>query len=97
MVVKVGEINGLRGSVVMGYTYWERLKINLVFIKPGEVMATVEGFYATGAGDHLPATSAYKYIDNDYPVHFKFYKSNVVRRFATTINVKQIRYETICS
>ena len=52
----------------MGYTYWERLKINLVFIKPGEVMATVEGFYATGAGDHLPATSAYKSIDNDYPV-----------------------------
>jgi hypothetical protein len=67
-VVKVVEINGLRGSVVMGYTYWERLKINLVFIKPGEVMATVEGFYATGAGDHLPATSAYKSIDNDYPV-----------------------------
>jgi hypothetical protein len=52
----------------MGYTYCERLKINLVFIKPGEVMATVEGFYATGTGDHLPATSAYKYIDNDYPV-----------------------------
>jgi subtilisin family serine protease len=67
-IVKVVEINGLRGSVVRGYTYWERLKINLVFIKPGEVMATVEGFYATGAGDHLPATSAYKSIDNDYPV-----------------------------
>jgi hypothetical protein len=31
-------------------------------------MATVEGFYATGVGDHLPATSAYKSIDNDYPV-----------------------------
>jgi subtilisin family serine protease len=67
-VVKVIEVNGLRGSVVRGYTYWERLKINLVFIKPGEVMATVEGFYATGAGDHFPATSAYKSIDNDYPV-----------------------------
>jgi subtilisin family serine protease len=64
-VLKV-EVNGLRGSVLIGHNYWERLEIHLVLIKPGEIEAMVEGSYATGVGDSPPATSAYQSMEKDY-------------------------------
>jgi hypothetical protein len=64
-VLKV-EVNGLRGSVLIGHNYWERLEIHLVLIKPGEIEAMVEGSYATGIGDSPPATSAYQSMEKDY-------------------------------
>ena len=55
------EINGLRGNVLSGHNYWERLEIHLILLKPGEAEAMVEGSYAPGIGDSPPATSAYEF------------------------------------
>jgi hypothetical protein len=60
------EINGLRGSVLSGHKYWERLEIHLVLLKPGEAAAMVEGYYAPGIGDSPPATSAYESMEKEY-------------------------------
>jgi hypothetical protein len=60
------EINGLRGIVLSGHNYWERLLINLAISEPGKGKAIVEGFYASGTGDSPPATSAYESMEKDY-------------------------------
>lgn len=60
------EINGLRGSVLNGHNYWERLEIHLILLKPGEAEAMVEGSYAPGIGDSPPATSAYESMEKEY-------------------------------
>jgi hypothetical protein len=64
-LVKV-EISGLRGSVLSGHNYWERLEIHLILLKPGEAEAMVEGSYAPGIGDSPPATSAYESMEKEY-------------------------------
>ncbi|MGH6835063.1 MAG: S8 family peptidase [Methylocella sp.] len=66
-------VNGLRGSVLIGHNYWERLEIHLVLIKPGEIEAMVEGSYATGIGDSPPATSAYRSMEKDYLSDISWY------------------------
>lgn len=63
--VKV-EIDGLRGSVLSGHNYWERLEIHLILLKPGEGEAMVEGYYAPGIGASPPATSAYESMEKEY-------------------------------
>ena len=60
------EISGLRGSVLSGHNYWERLEIHLILLKPGEAEAMVEGSYAPGIGDSRPATSAYELMEKEY-------------------------------
>jgi hypothetical protein len=60
------EIDGLRGSVLNGYNYWERLKIHLVLAEPGMAEAMVEGYYAPGMGTSPPVTSAYESMEKDY-------------------------------
>ena len=73
-LVKV-EIDGLRGSVLNGHNYWERLEIHLVLLKPGEAEAMVEGYYAPGIGAAQPATSAYESMEKDfYPDQLRFTK-----------------------
>jgi hypothetical protein len=57
---------GLRGSVLSGHNYWERLEIHLILLKPGEAEAMVEGSYAPGIGDSPPATSAYESMEKEY-------------------------------
>jgi hypothetical protein len=64
-LVKV-EINGLRGHVLSGRNYWERLEIYLVHLKPGEAKVIVEGQYAPGMGSSPPASSAYESMEKDY-------------------------------
>lgn len=63
--VKV-EIDGLRGSVLSGHNYWERLEIHLILLKPGEGEAMVEGYYAPGIGASPPASSAYESMEKEY-------------------------------
>ncbi|MGH6841284.1 MAG: hypothetical protein ACREDV_04215, partial [Methylocella sp.] len=60
------EINGLRGSVLIGHNYWERLEIHLVLLKSGEAAAMVEGSFAPGIGDSPPTTSAYESMEKEY-------------------------------
>jgi subtilisin family serine protease len=60
------EIDGLRGDVLKGHNYWERLQIHLVLVKPGVAEAMVEGYYAPGVGRSPPATSAYESMEKDY-------------------------------
>jgi hypothetical protein len=54
------EISGLRGSVLSGHNYWERLEIHLILLKPGEAEAMVEGSYAPGIGLPRALTSRWK-------------------------------------
>jgi Subtilase family len=60
------EIDGLRGKVLSGHNYWERLQIHLVLVEPGVAEAMVEGYYAPGIGASPPATSAYESMEKDY-------------------------------
>ncbi|MGH6857021.1 MAG: S8 family peptidase [Methylocella sp.] len=59
------EINHLRGSVLSGRNYWERLEIRLV-LEPGELVASVEGWYAPGIGASAPDDKAYESMEKEY-------------------------------
>jgi len=59
-------LSGLRGDVLSGHNYWERLHIHLALVEPSVAEAMVEGYYAPGIGATPPATSAYESMEKDY-------------------------------
>jgi hypothetical protein len=63
-------VTGLRGEVISGEHYWEKLKVDLIFSPDGNATTfylIVDGDYATGVeGSAMPVDTAYSNMDNDY-------------------------------